>query len=790
MRLIYSFFFILLLVPRSYTQQTDQLSEILSDFYAYTELPREVVYVHLNKSVFIKGEEVGFSAYVMDKDNKRPSLETTNLYCVLADSNDRMIKSQLIRITNGTGNGIIELDSLFQTGKYRFKAYTNWMRNFSEPNAFEQELTVIDPETDSEINRKSVVFEPDAQFLPEGGHAVAGLTSVYGAIIKDNDGYGLPGITGEIVDDSGKLQTQFKLNEYGIGRFQLRPIEGMRYFARFSYNNKDYKVALPKVEIEGVTVKLTDLQSRVGLNFEASFSNSTNLKGPYYLTVHNGDSIKALDISFTEQGSLIKIFPKEDLFKGINVFTLFNSEKQPILERLYFNDKALHFREAGQTDLANRKDSILVSIQSEFVDPNKLQSLSISVLPSETISYKTQHNLASYTLLRPYLRGSVQDAAYYFQNPSPKTKFELDNLLLTQGWSSYDWTAIWTKPPSYLFDFEKGISFTVDLNNRKSDEFYIFPTANNSSQILKLNPGEDQFSLDGYFPLQDEKIGLTEISKNGMSKPPGAYVRFKPSRIPDFAGKPSLLLPNRLGRVFEEVDIDPISFENIDKLQQLEEVVITSTEKNSRIEKIRNRSNGNVDYFETNDPRRNQFLNNYLSGRGFLVTEQSGDVSIISRNPNSPNNNRPLVYLDGVLLNDLSVLYRFQLDLVDYIEINKSGVGSGLFGGGGVIKIFTDPMRRNIKGYSKSYNDFDVPLSFGVPKKYYTPKYASYSSDFFRSFGTIDWFPKLQYDQGGTLRILMKDYRQETITLFIEGIVNDNEFISQQIQVRPGVYTD
>ena len=77
--------FLLFAVPLAHAQSEDVLDGILNDFARYSDLPREVAYVHLNKSVFIKGEDLGFKAYVVDKDHKRPSQETENLYCVLKD---------------------------------------------------------------------------------------------------------------------------------------------------------------------------------------------------------------------------------------------------------------------------------------------------------------------------------------------------------------------------------------------------------------------------------------------------------------------------------------------------------------------------------------------------------------------------------------------------------------------------------------------------------------------------------------------------------------------------------
>ena len=103
-------------------------------FVEYTQLPREIVYTHLNKSVYIKGETLAFSAYVFDKTEKRLSKLTTNLYCSISDEEGKTIKSELVLVNEGVANGSFSVDSLFSSGNYVFKAYTNWMKNFDEQN--------------------------------------------------------------------------------------------------------------------------------------------------------------------------------------------------------------------------------------------------------------------------------------------------------------------------------------------------------------------------------------------------------------------------------------------------------------------------------------------------------------------------------------------------------------------------------------------------------------------------------------------------------------------------------
>ena len=80
-------------------QNNSATDSIISSFENYSDLPREVAYVHLNKSTYVKGEAIGFSAYVLDKDTKTPSALTTNLYCTISDSNNTTIKQKLIHIS-------------------------------------------------------------------------------------------------------------------------------------------------------------------------------------------------------------------------------------------------------------------------------------------------------------------------------------------------------------------------------------------------------------------------------------------------------------------------------------------------------------------------------------------------------------------------------------------------------------------------------------------------------------------------------------------------------------------
>ncbi|RKM90926.1 hypothetical protein, partial [Aquimarina sp. AD10] len=45
---------------------------------SYFKLPRETVYLHLNKSTYVVQDEIWFKGYVHDRKNGLPSLASTN----------------------------------------------------------------------------------------------------------------------------------------------------------------------------------------------------------------------------------------------------------------------------------------------------------------------------------------------------------------------------------------------------------------------------------------------------------------------------------------------------------------------------------------------------------------------------------------------------------------------------------------------------------------------------------------------------------------------------------------
>ncbi|MFK7781434.1 hypothetical protein [Psychroserpens sp.] len=775
----------------AYTQES---SEIVDAYEDYADLSREQIYLHLNKSTYITGEMMGFSAYVFLKDIKELSTNTSNLYCQILDENDIVKSEKFLMVNQGLSRGDFMIDSTFSSGEYKLKAYTNWSRNFShEHNYFLETFSVINPDDKLDDKSESISKDLDIQVLPESGHLLSETLNVVGVIVKNQLGLGISNLDLNILNTNGDILSSVKLNQFGMGKFLLNPSKGDVYKIEYLYDDKTLTYTIPKAEDLGVILSLKETKAQNGI----ALALKTNDKGlelfgnrNYKLVIHNGSNASEATMSFNGSKESVTTIDSKYLYPGVNIFTLFDDQDRPIAERLYFHYNGLPFdlkSEINTTVTIN--DSIDVKLSIPSVDIQKLQNLSVSVLPTETKSYEHHQNIISAIYLQPYLKSAVEQASYYFTDISDKKKYELDNLLLTQGWSAYDWTKIFNSPPEPIYDFEVGVNYIINVNNSKSKNLLIYPNVNSKSELLTLDENQKSFEKRGFFPLDDEKLRIGEINSNSGLRPSNVVLQFSPSKIETFDTKykpQSVLTANQ----YAINDVGDFKFGDI---EVLDEVKLLVKKEYTRIEKLKNRSLGTITDFGEAERRNYRTFGQFISARGFNVdetpqvdpiTNEYSTFRIFAYVRSSVNaSNEPIIYLDDTFLVDLNILNNFSLKTVDYIEVNKGGIGEGLKGGAGVIRIYTDPNKRFEFEPQKVFTEYKIPLTFEAPKRFYIPKYKSTESKFFREYGTIDWLPNANVDANGDISLKVLN-TNSNMTLFIEGVVNDNVLVSKQIKIN------
>ena len=783
-KLIFISFFCLFNYSITYSQDIEK--QILDSYKSFSEYPKEVVYVHLNKSLFAKNEALGFTAYAFDKSKKSISKLTTNLYCIIKDSDDNIIKSKLIKVENGVASNIFKIDSSFSSGVYHFKAYTNWMLNFKERNYYETTFRVID--NNVELNKTIKESTYNIQVLPESGHIVENLLNTIGVVVKDKNGFGLPFAKGKIIDNNSSVVANFQCNEFGLAKTYFSPKINNSYILKID-NEPNLSIPIKDIKPLGFVMSLKYQKDFVKLNFKTNKNSLSFLKGKkYFLTIHNGADLKIKDFIFPDNESFYQIIKKEILFDGINIFTVFDADKNyPLLERIYFNSSNISGNSISLLKTKRQKDSTFFYLTiNKKIDTSKINNMSISILPKENKSYNFNSNIYSQVYLEPYVKGYIENAKYYFSEKTKATEYNLDVLLLTQGWSSYDWKDIFSKP-TVKYSFEQGIDIVANLNEDKFKEFITYPLQKSPSNLYKLTSEDDAFIQKGLFPLEGETLKISALKK-GVTSKPKLYVQYYPNKIDEIDDLFFKTPYQNNYEIKDDIYNDLTNFWTVNKdVEVLDEIVIKSNKENRRRDSIQRKSFGTIDFFDDMDRNRSYTLASYLVRRGYDARDDSGILTIRDTRPNTINNNTPLLILDDVILQDFSFLGRFTLDMVDYIEINRTGQGYGIRGGAGVIKIKTDPtFILNNSASREQIQSYEFPLSFAKPKKYYTPMYIDLNSTFFKEVGVIDWKPNIKINSDGVLEFTIKNINYKEYSFYIEGVYNSNELISKEIKINIG----
>ncbi|MBU2926934.1 hypothetical protein [Winogradskyella psychrotolerans] len=796
MRFQYTIFITVLTIVLAYipSLNAQEDSEILDSYEGYTEAAREVVYLHLNKSTYIKGENIGFTAYVLDKKDKKPSFLTTNLYVSIADKDNKVLKQKLIKVVDGIASNTFEIDSLFSSGHYKIKAYTNWMLNFNEQNYYSESIKIIDFETEDSTEEQRTENSIDAKFLPESGHLLNGVINVIGAVIKDQNGFGMPYAKCEVVDKNNELLTSFETNQFGIGKFQLLPEIGNHYKVNVKSTNKDFTFNINQnIEDKGIIISLKSLNSKVFVSLITNEKTLETIKNKRHtLMIHNGDLFDIMDVYFTDTTEIIKTIEYSNTATGINILTLFNENDQPIAERLFFNYEGVSIAETNTITAKQTKDSTTLHINFKGINTSTSNTLSISILPKETKSYNKHHNFLSYNFLAPYVNGTIEDAKYYFTNINAKKKFELDNLLITQGWSSYNWQEIFNNTHNFTHAFEQGITVKANLtaNDLKvpSDlSFQMHAYTEKGFSIFQVKKGDLYFVIENLFLEENNTLKISKRTAYNSLVAAKLYLQYFPNKIPVLNDKKKLLVPKFDYKPIENLSEYRSHFDanTFNRVQKLDEVTVKGniTSEKQRAQHLNRHAFGKIIVVDEEIKTQNATLTHLLTSKGLRINDDydNGELAPpLQFNVFSSFSENPMLfYLDDMLLVDTSILRDFDISKIDYLEINKTGIAQGLQGDSGVVKIYLNKYNSALSYNKTTTSEFKLPIAFSPKKTYYAPKYNNTDSSFYQSYGVIDWQPEVKIDNKGNATIKLPNYTAP-FTLYMEGITRDGVFIVEE----------
>src|SRR5436309_1573391 len=117
------------------------ISDKLNDYYQ--KYPQERLFVHTDKDFYLAGGLIWFKIYHIDNNTDQPVLWSKVAYVELIDHNNIPVWQSKISLKPNEDNGSCFLPFNLATGYYRFRAYTNWMKNSGAEIFFEKRIAIV-----------------------------------------------------------------------------------------------------------------------------------------------------------------------------------------------------------------------------------------------------------------------------------------------------------------------------------------------------------------------------------------------------------------------------------------------------------------------------------------------------------------------------------------------------------------------------------------------------------------------------------------------------------------------
>ena len=451
MKNILSGFVVLLLLSFGSNAQTTTV--IQNSFNNYQQNTfQEKLFVHTDKSTYLTGEILWFKIYNVDAGNNNPINISKVGYVEVLDNNQVPVMQAKVALKgNGSGNGSVYIPVAVNSGNYKLRAYTNWMKNFNADNYFEKDITIINPLKSPEIIANKAKAAYDIQFFPEGGNLVNNLTSKVAFKVVGQDGKGV-NFRGAIINQHNDTVARFHPLKFGIGNFIFKPNLKDTYKAVVYINaeNKPIVKELPAVFDQGYVMQLADNPNQITVTVNSNVSN-----GEVYLFAHTRNASKSIQSANLVNGTAKFLIDKALLGEGISHFTVFNNDRKPVCERLYFRRPTQKVTITAQPNQeqygARKKVNVAVSVKDQQGQP-LVSDLSMSVYQTDSLQTIEPIDIVNYLWLTSDLKGNIESPDYYFKNKDAEADQAVDNLMLSQGWSRFKWEEVFKNPqPSFAF---------------------------------------------------------------------------------------------------------------------------------------------------------------------------------------------------------------------------------------------------------------------------------------------------------------------------------------------------
>ncbi len=449
--------------------------------------PQEKTYVQTDRNDYLAGESIWFKTYA--QLNLKPTVLSKVIYVDLVDPYGKITKKKMLKLTDGSANGVLDIKPEWAPGDYYLRCYTLWMLNFPQfiPEKRIRILNYAKPA--AQKPKPAANAKPNISFFPEGGNLVTGLKTIIAFKALDENG-NPAAVNGEIINARNEKVSSFKSIHDGMGIFEITPAANETYTAIAQFpGGKQRTVSLPAAQSEGIILSVDNTNpGKTFIKVERSEKNKDKYNN-LLVTAQLNYQVAYMGKLNIDEGLDAAAINKKTLPPGIMQITVLSESGQPLAERIVFvaNHSINSSLLVPQVlSLEKRKKNSISFDAQEFL--NLQAAVSVTNANSEAPGY--HDGILSSLLLSGDIRGNINEAGYYFKDKDPATLQHLDLVMLINGWRRYNLEEIMAnKWPPLHYPFETSLSITgkVLQSNGKS--------ALKAGKINLMIKGEDSTNI-------------------------------------------------------------------------------------------------------------------------------------------------------------------------------------------------------------------------------------------------------------------------------------------------------
>lgn len=721
--LIFSFtVFLTFSATHSFGQQ-DSLRKLLENFDSHQHaVLQEKIYAHIDRSFYLTGDVLWFKLYCVNAIGHVPLDISKVAYVEVISQDNKPVAQAKIELNGGYGSGSFYLPASITSGNYLFRAYTNWMKNFSADLFFTQSISIVNPFAPLDHKAGAGPLEYDAQFFPEGGSLVKGIASKVGVRVVGRNGKGVA-YRGAVLGEQSDTLAHFTSLKFGLGSFLLKPTATNYHAIIKTADGNVFTANLPKVNDRGYVLSVNDtIESQLSVKFTRS--DESNSAKNFYLLIHARGGVIKTETLRMLNGDKVMLVDRAILPEGISRITIFDSKLMPVGERLYFKKPTTSAPLSLQLNenSYSLRSKVDLSISSESDSPSN--NLSVAVYKIDSLESEDIPTLKNYLWLTSELKGTVESPSYYFTSEGSREYTQVaENLMLTHGWSRFVWDEIksddsfhkFSFPPEYRGHFVTAKVVSSETKEPLSGRPLLLSSPGKIVQLhsaISDKDGNTHFEVRQFYGTKELVVAPVRDSTLRLEVTSPFTGKYSTNRLPNFYIKKSIepyinqrSIHMQVQSVFHRDDNDKFVDTHLDSIPfygRADETYL-------------------LDDF-TRFPTMEEVMREYV--KGVLVRKRKGKFHFINfDNLNKVNfKNDPLVLIDGLPVFDTDKVMRFSPLKVKKIEVIKRKFFLGQQTFDGIVSYVT--YANDLGGFEPDSKSLVLAYE-GMQKKreFFSPKY-------------------------------------------------------------------